>query len=92
MRVLLTDGSGLTSKQVAHRLGTMGHRVEVLAPNGLCLSRFSRYVRNVHPVPAYGPDRSRGWRPPCPSGRPATSTSCSRRKSRWRSSRSVTTG
>ena len=56
MRVLLTDGSGLTSKQVAHRLGTMGHRVEVLAPNGLCLSRFSRYVRNVHPVPAYGPD------------------------------------
>ena len=56
MRVLLTDGSGLTSKQVAHRLGTLGHRVEVLAPNGLCLSRFSRYVRNVHPVPAYGPD------------------------------------
>ncbi len=60
MRVLLTDGSGLTSKQAAYRLGCEGHHVEVLAPSSLCLSRFTRHVRQVHPVPPYGPDPI-GW-------------------------------
>ena len=60
MRVLLSDGSGLTSRQVATRLAADGHAVEALAPDPFCLARFTRHVRQVHRVPAYGLD-PRGW-------------------------------
>ena len=56
MRILLTDGSGLTSRQVAGRLGAAGHTVGVLSPDPRGLARFTRSVRAVHPVPAYGLD------------------------------------
>jgi hypothetical protein len=56
VRVLLSDGSGLTSRQVATRLATLGHRVEVLCPDPLALTRFTRHVARVHKVPAYGDD------------------------------------
>jgi glutathione synthase/RimK-type ligase-like ATP-grasp enzyme len=54
MRILLTEGSGLTSRQVATRLGLSGHHVEILSSTPVCLSRFTRHVRKVHPVPAFG--------------------------------------
>jgi predicted ATP-grasp superfamily ATP-dependent carboligase len=54
MRILLTEGSGLTSRQVATRLGLSGHHVEVLSSTPVCLSRFTRHVRTIHPVPAFG--------------------------------------
>jgi glutathione synthase/RimK-type ligase-like ATP-grasp enzyme len=54
MRILLTEGSGLTSRQVATRLGRSGHHVEILSSTPLCLSRFTRHVRKVHPVPPFG--------------------------------------
>ena len=60
MRVLLTDGSGLTSRQVAGRLAAMGHEVHALAPSRLVLTRFTRSVRRVHRAPAYGSDPW-GW-------------------------------
>ena len=60
MKILLSDGSGLTARQVAGRLGESGHRVEVLSPDPLCLSRFTRHVRRVHRVPGYGADPL-GW-------------------------------
>ncbi len=56
MRVLLSDGSGLTARQVATQLAAAGHRVEVLTPDPLALTRFTRTVRRVHPVPPYGRD------------------------------------
>ncbi|HEY7136287.1 MAG TPA: hypothetical protein VIB48_14600 [Acidimicrobiia bacterium] len=56
MRVLLTDGSGLTSRQVATRLHGLGHRVEVLCPDPFSLTRFTRHVARMHKVPAYGDD------------------------------------
>jgi len=56
MRVLLTDGSGLTARQTANRLWAAGHRVEALAPDPLCLCRFTRHVHRIHRVPAYGSD------------------------------------
>jgi len=56
MRVLMTDGSGLTACQTATRLWSAGHVVDALAPDALCLCRFTRHVRRVHRVPAYGPD------------------------------------
>jgi glutathione synthase/RimK-type ligase-like ATP-grasp enzyme len=60
MKILLSDGSGLTARQVAGRLAEAGHRVEVLSPDGLCLCRFTRHVRRVHRVPGYGADPL-GW-------------------------------
>jgi hypothetical protein len=56
MRILLSDGSGLTARQAAGRLSESGHHVEALAPDWLCLCRFTRHVRRVHRVPAYGTD------------------------------------
>jgi biotin carboxylase len=60
MRVLLSDGAGLTSRQCATVLARAGHQVEALAPAGLCLCRLTRHVRRVHQVPAVGQDPF-GW-------------------------------
>jgi len=54
VRVLLTDGSGLTARQVATELSLAGHRVEVLTPDPLALTRFTRHVARLHKVPPYG--------------------------------------
>jgi glutathione synthase/RimK-type ligase-like ATP-grasp enzyme len=56
MRILLSDGSGLTARQTARELAARGHHVEVLSPDPLCLCRFTRDVRRVRRVPAYGAD------------------------------------
>ena len=60
MRVLLSDGSGLTARQCATRLAAAGHIVEALTPDPLCLCRFTRHVARLHPVPSYGSDPF-GW-------------------------------
>src|SRR5258707_8163505 len=60
MKILLSDGSGLTARQVAGRLSDSGHDVEVLSPDRLCLCRLTRHVRRVHVVPSYGADPL-GW-------------------------------
>src|SRR4051794_22516805 len=60
VRVLLTDGSGLTARQAATQLGTAGHEGHVVSPDPLCLARWTRHVRGVHRVPAYGLDPF-GW-------------------------------
>ncbi len=54
MRVLLSDGSGLTARQAATQLSMAGHVVEVLTPDPLALTRFTRHVRRVHRVPPFG--------------------------------------
>ncbi len=54
MRALLSEGSGLTSRQVATRLDELGHEVEVLSSTSLCLARFTRHVRRLHSVPLFG--------------------------------------
>jgi biotin carboxylase len=60
MRILLSDGSGLTSRQTATLLARAGHHVAALSPDPLGLCRFTRHVRRVYPVPAYGRDPF-GW-------------------------------
>jgi len=60
MRILLSDGSGLTARQAAGELSDRGHHVEVLSPDPICLCRFTRHVRHVWSVPAYGTDPW-GW-------------------------------
>jgi biotin carboxylase len=59
MLILLSDGAGLTSRQVATVLARAGHRVEALSPRGLCLGRMTRHVRRVHDVPPVGRDPHR---------------------------------
>jgi len=56
MRVLLSEGSGLTSRQVATRLGALGHHVEILSSTPFCLTRFTRHVRALHKVPRFADD------------------------------------
>ncbi|WP_158882551.1 hypothetical protein [Amycolatopsis anabasis] len=60
MRVLLSGGSGLTSRQVATQLAAHGHEVHAVAPPGPCLARLTGHVREVHRVPAYRAD-PRAW-------------------------------
>ena len=60
MRILLSDGVGLTARQCATVLSLAGHEVEVLSADPLCLCRFTRRVRKVHRVPAIGADPG-GW-------------------------------
>jgi len=60
MRILLSEGSGLTSRQVAGQLGSLGHEVEILSSSKICLTRFTRHVRAVHEVPRFGLDPF-GW-------------------------------
>jgi carbamoylphosphate synthase large subunit len=58
--VLLSDGAGLTARQCATLLSAVGHRVEALSPDLLCLGRLTRHVRAVHRVPGLGADPD-GW-------------------------------
>ena len=60
MLILLTDGSGLTSRQVATQAAAAGHQVEVVSPTRIGLATFTRHVRRVHRVPALGRDPD-GW-------------------------------
>ena len=60
MRILLSEGSGLTSRQVAGQLGSLGHEVEILSSSRICLTRFTRHVKAVHNVPRFGLDPF-GW-------------------------------
>ncbi len=56
LRVLLTEGSSLTARETVTSLGPLGHTLEVLDPDPLCITRFSRWVRAVHRCPAPGTD------------------------------------
>jgi glutathione synthase/RimK-type ligase-like ATP-grasp enzyme len=54
MRILLTEGAGLTSRQVATRLDHLGHDVSAAVSDPVCLARFTRHVRTLHRVPNFG--------------------------------------
>lgn len=56
VRVLLTEGSSLTSREVVTCLGPLGWRLEVLDPNAWCIARASRWVEKVHRGPPAGLD------------------------------------
>lgn len=54
--MLLTEGSSLTSREVVSCLGPVGYHLEVLDPDPICVTRFSRWVRKVHRCPHAGAD------------------------------------
>lgn len=57
VRVLLSEGSSLTAREVVTCLGPGGYELEALDADRLCIARFSRWVRRVHgcPRPAVDP-------------------------------------
>ena len=56
MRILVSEGSSLTSRETITALGPAGHTIDVMDPDPLCLSRFSRWVRRVIRCPPIGKD------------------------------------
>ncbi|KIX98624.1 uncharacterized protein Z520_05925 [Fonsecaea multimorphosa CBS 102226] len=56
MKVLLTDGSSLTSRQVATILGRNGDEVHTLCAPGFSLTKVTGWVKKTHLVPQFGPD------------------------------------
>ena len=55
-KILLSEGSSLSSREAITALGLAGHRVELVSADPLCLGRFSRFVGRVHRAPASGAD------------------------------------
>jgi len=55
-KILLSEGSSLSSREAITALGLGGHRVELVSSNPMCLGRFSRFVTRVHRAPASGAD------------------------------------
>ena len=58
-KILLSEGSSLSSREAITALGLAGHRVEIVSSDPLCLGRFSRFVTRVHRAPASGADPDR---------------------------------
>lgn len=59
MRVLLSDGAGLTGRQAALVLAAAGHEVGVLSASALGIARFTGAVHRWHRVPRFGLDPHR---------------------------------
>src|SRR5713226_7274930 len=55
-KILLSEGSSLSSREAITALGLAGHRVELVSSNPMSLGRFSRFVSQVHRAPASGAD------------------------------------
>ena len=55
-KILLSEGSSLSSREAITALGLAGHRLELVSSDSLCLGRFSRFVSHVHRAPASGAD------------------------------------
>jgi hypothetical protein len=58
VRVPFSEGSSLTARELASVLGPAGHHIEAMDPDPLCLLRWSRWVRRIHPCPPTGLDAS----------------------------------
>ena len=56
LRVLLSEGSSLSSREIISVLGPAGHHLDVMDPNPWCLARLSRWVSRVVRCPAVGRD------------------------------------
>jgi hypothetical protein len=58
MKILLTDASSLTSRQLTTILSRppKNHTVHVLAPPGISITKLTSHVSKIHPVPQFGRD------------------------------------
>src|SRR3984893_17795027 len=55
-KILLSEGSSLSSREAITALGLAGHRVELVSSDPMCFGRCSRFVRRVHRAAASGAD------------------------------------
>src|SRR3984893_1780496 len=55
-KILLSEGSSLSSREAIPALGLAARRFELVSSNPMSLGRFSRFVRQVHHAPASGAD------------------------------------
>lgn len=55
MKILLSEGSSLSARHTLYALG-QEHVIDVLDPDPLCQTRFSRFVNRFHRCPPYGKD------------------------------------
>lgn len=55
-RVLVSEGSSLSAREIITALGMAGHKVGVCDPNSICLGRFSRFVTHFYRCPRFGED------------------------------------
>jgi biotin carboxylase len=53
MKILLTDASGLTSRQVATILSQKHHEVHVLSPPGISITNLTSHTKKSHLVPPF---------------------------------------
>jgi len=61
MKILLTDATGLTSRQVSNILSKKHHEVHVLSPPGFIgITRLTSHTLKSHPVPAFS-DSPYAW-------------------------------
>ncbi|MGA2570041.1 MAG: hypothetical protein ABSF23_05940 [Terracidiphilus sp.] len=58
-RILISEGSSLSARQIITALGMAGYRVGVCDPNPRCLGRFSRYVTQYYRSPVAGREPER---------------------------------
>jgi predicted ATP-grasp superfamily ATP-dependent carboligase len=56
LRVLLSEGSSTSAREVITVLGLAGHIVEVCDPSPVCLGSFSRFVSRFHRCPGLRDD------------------------------------
>jgi hypothetical protein len=67
-KILLSEGTSLSAREIITVLGLAGHRVEVCAPLRRCYCSYSKWVRGVRVLPAAGADPgayARGVREVC---------------------------
>jgi hypothetical protein len=55
-RILLTESSSASAREVLTVLARHGHHVDVMDSGGLSFIRFSRWVGRRHPAPAFAAD------------------------------------
>ncbi len=56
LRVLLSEGSSTSAREIITALGLAGHWVEICDPDRHCIGRMSRFVRRFHRCPGIGAD------------------------------------
>src|SRR5258705_483493 len=56
LRILMSEGSSTSAREVITILGLAGHHVEVCDPSLWCLARYSRFARKFHRCPGLRAD------------------------------------
>jgi hypothetical protein len=56
LRIFFPEGSSLTAREFLNVLGPQGRHIEIADSNPLCICRFSRWTRRVHPCQPSGSD------------------------------------